>query len=115
MLGNLLPVRMAMEVKLLSEQAKILIVSSTSGHFTPNNLTAYCPSKWTLENMCSSLSSELKDSGISVEIICPRTIKNVSSTVFVTTSGISVFEVTKTILHAASHQKNTDHFIPSQY
>ena len=113
--GNLVPIRSAIRLGILSTSAKIIVLSSTSGHHASDKLTAYAPSKWALESFCSSLRSELINQKITVNVLCPKTIKNKHSHVFNTISGIDPITVANKIIKIIKHPTNSNVFIPNIY
>ena len=95
--GNIIPIITAINTKILNIGARILVISSVSGHFAPNDLKSYASSKWALENLISSLAIELKSQKLEFDIISPTTIQNKYSKGFVSTIGIDTSEVVKVI------------------
>ena len=51
--------------------SKILLISSNSGKWGQVGVSAYCASKFGLMGLADSLSQELKDTEIGVNVICP--------------------------------------------
>lgn len=68
-IGCLIPIQAALRNGILSPNARMIVVASTSGHFTSDELSAYCSSKWALENLCSALRAEVRDRNIMVEVL----------------------------------------------
>ena len=113
--GNLIPIKVALQKDILQNGARLIVISSTSGHFAPKSLTAYAPAKWALENFWGALRGELAKQNITVDVISPYTLKNLYSKVFNTDKGIDPKQTVKEILKLLTHPKNCNHFIPSRY
>jgi short-subunit dehydrogenase len=113
--GNLVPIKVALNKNILRNGARIIVISSTSGHFAPESLIAYAPSKWALENFCGSLRGEMTKLNITVDVVSPFNLKNLHSTVFNTDKGIDPKKVVKKILKLIKHPKNCNHYVPYRY
>ena len=96
--GNIIPIRILVKSKILRKPARIVVIASTSGHFAGVSTNAYAPSKWMLVNACQSIRAELTEQGITLDIVNPRTIKNVHSDAFKSGNGIEISDVTQAIL-----------------
>lgn len=115
-LGNIIPIRVLVKNKIFRSSAKIVVIASTSGHFAGLSVSAYAPSKWMLVNACHSIRAELEEQGITLDIINPKTIKNVRSDEFTTNKGIEASAVVDTILailRGGGHSK--DRFVPKLF
>jgi len=110
--GNLIPIQIALKKHLLRNKARVIVISSTSGHHAPKELTSYAPAKWALENLCGALRSELVRKNITVDVISPTKLKNRYSKVFEFDSGIPPERVAKLIVRLIEHPKNSNHFVP---
>lgn len=116
--GNIVPIRVLVRRELFRNPAKIEVLTSTSGHFAGLTTNAYAPSKWMLVNACESIRTELEEKGITLDMINPRTIKNIRSDEFKSDGGIDVSDVVDTILKAMGgvrrritlFPENTEHF-----
>lgn len=82
--GNILPIRVHVKHRLFRKPARIVVVASTSGHFAGISTSGYAPSNWMLINACQSIRPELEGMGITLDIVNPRTIRNVRSDVLAT-------------------------------
>jgi len=114
--GNLIPVKAVLRSMIERQSGQLIVLSSTSGHHAEATLTAYGPSKWALENVCRSLTAELLPLNLKVDIICPRTIKNVAvRNSFVSPNGISVERVARRIIEVLKKPECSIHFVPRHY
>lgn len=119
--GNLVPVKSVAGRMALEGSGTIILMSSTSGHYSPKILTAYAPSKWALGSLCSSLRRRLTPAGITLDVLCPTTLRNKYSRTFrnrvedVGPGSIAVEDIASRIADIVYRPKNTDHFIPSHY
>jgi NAD(P)-dependent dehydrogenase (short-subunit alcohol dehydrogenase family) len=113
--ANLIPIKSLINRMMEARFGRIIVISSTSGHILPRSLTAYAPSKWALDRMCRALQSELYPFGISLDIVCPTTIKNKYSETFDDKQGINAEEVAEKIVDIVNHPRNTTHFIPARF
>lgn len=113
--ANLIPIKSVIKRMMEAKSGRIVVMSSSSGHIFPRSQTAYAPSKWALDHMCRSLQSELRPFGISVDIICPTTIKNKYSETFDDKSGIKAEEVAAKIVDIINNPRNATHFIPARF
>ena len=113
--GNIVPIRCLVNNDLLKNPGKICVLASTSGHFAGLNTNAYASSKWMLVNACGSIRTELAERGIALDMINPRTIKNVRSSEFKTENGIDISTVVATITKALEKDTGKDYFIPRLY
>jgi short-subunit dehydrogenase len=113
--ANLIPIKSVLPRMVRQRFGRIIVMSSTSGHHARAELSAYGPSKWALESVCESLRSEVKAYGITVDVVCPRTIRNKYSLSFSTNTGISAEIVAGKIVSLIDKPKNTNHFVPSYY
>ena len=96
-LGNLIPIKAVLPRMIEKKSGQIIILSSTSGHLSPANLTSYAPSKWALESLCGSLRSEVEELGIRVAWLAPKTLRNKYSEAFRFESGLAPERVARTI------------------
>lgn len=113
--GNIIPIKVFVRNKILKKPGKIILLASTSGHFAGISTDAYASSKWMLVNACNSIRAELKEQGIALDLINPRTIKNIRSDEFKSNKGIEVSTVVNTILEAIKENTSKDYFIPRRY
>jgi len=114
--GCITPIHTILSYMVLQKKSHIIIISSTSGHHAGGRLNAYAPSKWALENFCSSLRFELRPYEIPVDVICPTTIKNKYSKTFLTQKyGIESKKVAQKINNIIQKPKGTNHYIPGYY
>lgn len=116
--GVVVPITKLLQTEKLSPNAKIFVVTSTSGHHAHKSLDPYAPSKWALENFCSSLRSELKDEGKSVFIIRPSTIANTRSDDFKSENGITASAVAEKIYALSSESiggGGTTYLLPNEF
>jgi short-subunit dehydrogenase len=113
--ANLIPIKFIIKSMMEARSGRIVVISSSSGHIFPRSQTAYAPSKWALDRMCRSLQSELYPFGISLDIVCPTTIKNKYSETFDDKSGIKAEEVAAKIVDIINRPKNATHFIPARF
>jgi uncharacterized protein len=119
--SGLVPIKAAVSNKILSVNARIIVISSTSGHHAPNDLKAYAPSKWAIENIYASLRNDLKSKRIDVDIISPTTIRNKYSKVFKNTNGIApelvATVVTKIVRNTeiGRTKRGKNYFVPHYY
>jgi len=113
--GNLIPIK-AVSEKMISQKAgKIVIISSTSGHFCPPYIGPYSASKWAIENLCGSLRNELKPLGIDIDVISPRRIKNKHSKTFTFSNGTEPEYIAEKIVKIIDKPANSNHYIPRKY
>jgi NAD(P)-dependent dehydrogenase (short-subunit alcohol dehydrogenase family) len=108
--GNLVPIRAA--VPRMSPAGRITVVSSTSGHHAPSDLSAYAPSKWALEVLCGALGSELATRGIEVRVVAPTTLRNRHSDVFTTPRGLPPERVALVIARGLAGRGRRHAFVP---
>jgi short-subunit dehydrogenase len=113
--ANLIPIKSIIKRMMEARSGRIVVMSSSSGHIFPRSQTAYAPSKWALDHMCRSLQSELRPYGISLDIVCPTTIKNKYSETFDDRSGIKAEEVAAKIVDIINIPRNATHFIPAWF
>ncbi len=113
--GNLAPIKAALKRMIPVKAGRIIVLSSTSGVFTYEGLSAYPPAKWALTSLCMSLRSELRPYGISVDVVFPRTIKNKYSRSFVHKHGIEPEKVAAKIAKILKGKGNLNHFVPRRY
>ena len=113
--GNIVPIRCLVNNSFLKNPGKICVLASTSGHFAGLNTNAYASSKWMLVNACSSIRAELAERGIALDMVNPRTIKNIRSSEFKTENGIDVSTVVSVITKALEKETGRDYFIPELY
>lgn len=113
--GNIIPIRALVKRKVFRESARIVVIASTSGHFAGLAISAYAPSKWILVNACHSIRAELEEQGIALDLINPKTIKNVRSDEFTTDKGIEVSSVVNKILAVLRGGHSKDIFIPKLF
>jgi NAD(P)-dependent dehydrogenase (short-subunit alcohol dehydrogenase family) len=72
--GVFLTIRESLKVMPEKGDSKILIISSNSGMFGQLGFGAYCASKHGLMGLADTLSQELKETEIGVNVICPGRI-----------------------------------------
>jgi len=113
--GNLVPIQAVLKRMIPVRAGRIIVLSSTSGVFTYEGLSAYPPAKWALTSLCRSLRSELRPYGISVDVLFPRTIKNKYSRSFVHKHGIDPEQVAAKIAKILKGKGNLNHFVPRRY
>lgn len=114
--GTLIPIKWLVELNVLVQGCRIVVVGSTSGHFAGKAMTPYAPSKWALCNACRALKYELEQKQIRLDVINPRTIKNIYSKVFTHNSGIDVENVVDCIIKSNDNsKKGRSLFVPSHY
>lgn len=109
--GNIIPIKCLVNNGYVRSGSRIVVIGSTSGHFAGIDLNPYAVSKWILVNVCSSLNIELQSRGISLEVVNPRSIKNVHSDVFKSSGGIGVDSVVNQIVNGGGYQS----FVPKYY
>lgn len=115
LLGTIVPIRALVRRSLMKKPGKIVVVASTSGYFAGIRPSAYASSKWALVNACESIRSELRERGIFLDLVNPKTIKNERSAVFNSTSGIDVATVTDRLIKVSKRAGSADYFIPGRY
>lgn len=110
--GNLVPIKAVLERMIVQRAGKIIVVCSTSGLFTCNSLSAYQPATWALRNLCSSLRSEVRPYGISVDVLFARTTRNrySKSSIYEDCTNHQLFG--RKVARILSNPKNTNHFMP---
>ncbi len=118
--GNLVPIKAVLPRMVAARRGRIVVISSTSGHHAPANLTAYAPAKWALENLCGALRSELAGSGVAIDVIRPTNLRNKYSDVFQTDFGIPPERVASRIVDLVAGVRAGDHggttqFVPRYY
>jgi short-subunit dehydrogenase len=106
--SNLIPIKVALNKNLLHENARIVMLSSVGAHYAPKGLDAYYASKWSLENVCSSLRAELGSRAIRVDVVCPRVIRNKYSRVFNFSSGLEPSRIAR-VIERILDKANTNH------
>lgn len=113
--GVVNPITQILSKGKLSKNAKVLIITSTSGHHAHKSLDPYAPSKWALENFSSALSSELSMEGKQVYIIRPSTIQNERSSDFKSENGIAASVVAEKIYNLVTSEKSSgwSYYLPS--
>lgn len=109
--GNIIPIKCLVNNGYVRSGSRIVVIGSTSGHFAGIDLNPYAVSKWILVNVCSSLNIELQSRGISLEVVNPRSIKNVHSDVFKSSNGVGVDSVVNQVVNGGGYQS----FIPKYY
>ncbi|MDP3445884.1 MAG: SDR family NAD(P)-dependent oxidoreductase [Ignavibacteria bacterium] len=97
------------------ERGGLILLSATSGHHADTRLSGYPASKWSLENLFSSLREEVRDRNISVDVLAVRTIKNKYSKVWTQNYGESPEQIAKYLYNLVVNPKNKRHFIPSYF
>jgi len=113
--GNLVPIKAVLKRMIAAQSGRIIVISSTSGVFTYQGLTAYAPAKWAVSSFCRVLRSEVTPYGISVDVLFPRSIKNKRSQTFLHEHGIEPVTVASKIVDILQKKCNKDHFIPRRY
>ena len=110
--ANIIPIKVFTEYIQKSNNGRFIILSSTIAHHAPKRLAAYSPSKWALENICSSLREEINKP---VDVIAVRTIKNKYSKTWKTNHGEDPEKIARYIHKVIEYPKNKRHFIPKRY
>jgi short-subunit dehydrogenase len=110
--GNLVPIQEALGRMLAAGSGKIAVVSSTSGHHAPSDLTAYAPSKWALESICGALRSELRDRGLAVDVLSATNLRNRHSPVFTTDFGLDPDRVAERVVRQLARAAGRAYFVP---
>lgn len=113
--ANIIPIKIFLGHMTTMKKGRIVVISASSGHHASKSLVAYAPSKWALENTCASLREEVRYPDISIDVVCPRTIKNKYSKVWTQNRGDSPEYVAKRISKIVINPKNSRHFIPRRY
>jgi short-subunit dehydrogenase len=94
---------------------KLALISSTSGHHAPGDLTAYAPSKWALESLCAALRSELRGHGVALDSASLTTLRNRHSEVFTTDSGLDPERTAAVIARRMERPTGAAYFHPRRY
>jgi short-subunit dehydrogenase len=114
--GNLVPIKSVIDGMIAARSGRLIIMSSTTGHHSPQSLVAYTPAKWALENLSCTLRSELLPYGITVDVISPASIKNRYSRTFISKYEIvEPHDIAFRIKSILQRPKNSNHFIPARY
>jgi short-subunit dehydrogenase len=117
--GNLVPIKVVLRRMVAAKHGRIVVISSTSGHHAPANLTAYAPAKWALENLCGALRSELQGTGVSIDVVRPRNLRNKYSGVFQTDVALAPERVARRVADLAARAQDdgggTAQFVPRRY
>jgi short-subunit dehydrogenase len=113
--GNLVPLKVFVPKMIAAQMGRIIVLSSTSAFFAIKGMAAYAASKWALSSLLSSLQSEVSPLGITVDVICPRTIKNRHSSSFTAEAGTPVEDVAQKVVAVLNRPCNSTHTIPMRY
>jgi short-subunit dehydrogenase len=114
--GNLVPIKYVIGNMIAAKAGRLIILSSTTGHFSPRSLAAYSSAKWALESLSTALRSELQPYGITVDVISPASIKNRYSKVFTDTyNTVDPSRIASMIEGLLRKPDNSNHFIPGRY
>jgi short-subunit dehydrogenase len=113
--GNQNPVMAALPRMKEAGTGKIVVISSTSGHHAANDLSAYGPSKWALESFCGGLRSELREHGVTVDVVTLTNLRNRHSEVFDTESGLDPERVAGAIARRLDRSAGASWTHPTRY
>jgi len=112
--GNLVPIKAALAEMIPAQAGIIIVLFSTSGLSACNGLSTSSSAKWALRNLCSSLRSEVRPYGISVDVLFNRTVKNQHSKNSIREDYINHELIAGKIARLLENPKNSNHFIPRQ-
>jgi NAD(P)-dependent dehydrogenase (short-subunit alcohol dehydrogenase family) len=110
--GNLVPLQLLLPRLLAAGRGKLAVVSSTSGHHAPCDLTAYAPSKWALASLCGALRSELRGSGVGLDVVAPTNLRNRHSEVFTSDFGLEPERVGDLLARRLERRGGRELFLP---
>jgi NAD(P)-dependent dehydrogenase (short-subunit alcohol dehydrogenase family) len=110
--GNLVPIRLLLPRMLAAGRGKLAVVSSTSAHHAPRDLTAYAPSKWALASLCRALRGELRGTGVALDVVAPTTLRNRYSEAFTTDAGIAPERVGALLARRLARSGSRELFLP---
>ena len=110
--GNLVALKALLPRMLAAGRGKLAVVSSTSAHHAPRDLTAYAPSKWALASLCAALRGELRGRGVALEVVAPTTLRNRHSAVFTTDFGLAPERVGEVLARGLERGDGRYRFLP---